>query len=195
MLKYLINYIFGGVTMLLNPEKDVIETVAKIMLVSARTAPKAKGEDEIFTGIVTSDEKEKIAKEMEIIGERGDSYKFFKRDAQNVRDSESVILIGLNFKKPVGVNCGACGYDCSTILKQKKHEIDYSGPVCVIRAIDLGIAVGSLVSVAKELGVDNRVMYSIGVAAKKLGLMEAQIILGIPLSVKGKNIFFDRKAL
>lgn len=181
--------------MLLNPEKDVIETIAKIMLVSARTAPKAKGEDEILTGIVTSDEKEKIAKEMELIGERGDSYKFFKRDAQNVRDSESVILIGLNFKKPVGVNCGACGYDCNTILKQKKHEIDYSGPVCIIRAIDLGIAVGSLVSVAKELGVDNRVMYSIGVAAKKLGLMEGQIILGIPLSVKGKNIFFDRKPL
>lgn len=48
---------------------------------------------------------------------------------------------------------------------------------------------GSLVSVAKELGVDNRVMYSVGVAARKLGLMDAQIILGIPLSVKGKKIF------
>jgi len=28
--------------MKLNPEKEVIETVAKIMLISARTAPKAK---------------------------------------------------------------------------------------------------------------------------------------------------------
>lgn len=179
--------------MKLNPEKEVVETVAKLMLISARTAPKAKGEDEILTGILTSEEKEKVANEMDIIGERADAYRFFKRDAQNVRDSEAVILVGLNFKKPVGVNCGACGYDCNTIVKQKKYIIDYEGPVCIIRAIDLGIAIGSLVSVAKELCVDNRVMYSIGVAAKKLGLMDAQIILGIPLSVKGKNIFFDRK--
>ncbi|GAQ95242.1 hypothetical protein TAGGR_2131 [Thermodesulfovibrio aggregans] len=178
----------------LNPEKEVIEIVAKLMLISARTAPKAKGEDEIVTGIVTPEEKEAIAREMEKLGEK-ETHKFFKRDAQNVRDAEGLILIGLNFKKPVGVNCGTCGYDCNTILKQKTHEIEYAGPVCTIRAIDLGIAVGSLVSVAKELGVDNRVMYSVGVAARKLGLMDAQIILGIPLSVKGKNIFFDRKPI
>lgn len=177
----------------LNPEKNAIDVAAIIMLISARTAPKAKGEDEIVTGILTSEEKERIANEMEVIGNRGDAFKFFKRDAQNVRDAEAVILIGLNFKKPVGVNCGACGYSCDTILKQPLYERDYAGPVCLIRVVDLGIAIGSLVSVAKELGIDNRVMYSIGVAAKKLRLMDAQIILGIPLSVKGKNIFFDRK--
>lgn len=180
--------------MKLNPEKEAIETVAKLMLISARTAPKARGEDEIITGIVSQEEKEAIAREMEIIGQK-ETHKFFKRDAQNIRDAEGLILIGLNFKKPAGVNCGACGYDCNTILKQKTFEVEYSGPVCTIRAIDLGIAIGSLVSVAKELGVDNRVMYSAGVAAKKLGLMDAQIVLGIPLSVKGKNIFFDRKPI
>ncbi|GLI53152.1 ferredoxin domain-containing protein [Thermodesulfovibrio yellowstonii] len=178
--------------MKLNPEKEAIEIVAKLMLISARTAPKAKGDDEIVTGIVSQEEKEAIAQEMELIGQK-ETHKFFRRDAQNVRDAEAVILIGLNFKKPAGVNCGACGYDCNTILKQKIFKVEYSGPVCTIRAIDLGIAIGSLVSVAKELGVDNRVMYSIGATAKKLGLMDAQIILGIPLSVKGKNIFFDRK--
>ncbi|MGB9710637.1 MAG: ferredoxin domain-containing protein [Thermodesulfovibrio sp.] len=178
--------------MKLNPEKEVIETVAKIMLISARTAPKAKGEDEIVTAIVTQEEKEAIARQMEVIGEQA-THKFFKRDAQNVRDAEGLILVGLNFKKPAGVNCGACGYDCNSIIKQKTYEVEYSGPVCTIRVIDLGIAIGSLVSVAKELGVDNRVMYSVGVAAKKLGFMDSQIILGIPLSIKGKNIFFDRK--
>ncbi|MEN2986079.1 MAG: DUF2148 domain-containing protein [Thermodesulfovibrionaceae bacterium] len=181
--------------MQLNPEKEVIETVAKLMLISARTAPKAKGVDEIVTGIVNPEEKEAIAKQMEAIGERGDAYKFFIRDAQNIRDAEALILIGLNFKMPAGVNCGACGYDCNSILNQKPHGIDYVGPVCTIRVIDFGIAVGSLVSVAKELGVDNRVMYSVGVAAKKLRIIDAQIVLGIPLSVKGKNIFFDRKPI
>ncbi|WP_297212309.1 MULTISPECIES: ferredoxin domain-containing protein [Thermodesulfovibrio] len=179
--------------MQLNPETEIVETIAKIMLVSARTAPKAKGEDEIIMGILSSEEKEKLALEMDIIGDRGEAYKFFKRDAQNVRDAEAVILIALNFKKPAGVNCGACGYDCNSILKQKGNNLDYAGPVCTIRAVDLGIALGSLVSVAKELGVDNRIMYTIGVAAKKLGLIDGQMIFGVPLSVKGKNIFFDRK--
>jgi uncharacterized ferredoxin-like protein len=36
-------------------------------------------------------------------------------------------------------------------------------------------------------------MYSIGQAAMKLELMKADDIQGIPLSIKGKNIFFDRK--
>lgn len=49
------------------------------MLIAAKTAPKAKGEDEIVTGILSSEEKEKIANEMEIIGDRLDIFKFFKR--------------------------------------------------------------------------------------------------------------------
>lgn len=56
--------------MKLNPEKEAIETVAKLMLISARTAPKAKGDDEIVTGIVSQEEKEAIAQEMELIGQR-----------------------------------------------------------------------------------------------------------------------------
>ena len=61
------------------------------------------------------------------------------------------------------------------------------------KLIDLGIALGSAVKVASELNVDNRIMYSIGRAAMKMGLLKADEIQGIPLSVKGKNIFFDRK--
>jgi len=84
--------------MKLNPEKEVIETVAKIMLISARTAPKAKGEDEIITGVVTEKEKEQNLLRSWIASETEEMHiKFFKRDAQNVRDSEAVILIGLNF--------------------------------------------------------------------------------------------------
>ena len=177
--------------MKLNPETDAIETIAKIILTSARTAPKAKGDDEILTGIV--EDTEALAQEMDSIAEqRGESFAFFQRDANNIRNSDCVTLIGLKFQKPLGVNCTACGFDCSTILKQPATTGDYGGPVCSIRAVDLGIAVGSAASKAKDLSVDNRVMYTVGVAARNLGLMDAQIILGMPLSVKGKNIYFDR---
>jgi len=37
-------------------------------------------------------------------------------------------------------------------------------------------------------------MYRVGAAAKMLNLLpEASVIMGIPLSAKGKNIFFDRQ--
>jgi len=59
--------------------------------------------------------------------------------------------------------------------------------------MDLGIALGSAVKIASDLAVDNRVMYSVGTAARKLGFIDADIAIGIPLSVSGKNIYFDRK--
>lgn len=49
--------------------------------------------------------------------------------------------------------------------------------------------------VAGRLHLDNRVMFSIGRACLDLGLFEPKVkqALGIPLSVTGKNPFFDRK--
>ena len=58
--------------------------------------------------------------------------------------------------------------------------------------VNLGIAVGSAVKVASMLNVDNRIMLSIGIAAKELRLIDAEYVLGIPLSAKAKNIYFDR---
>ena len=60
--------------------------------------------------------------------------------------------------------------------------------------MDLGIAVGSAVKTASLLNVDNRIMFSVGVAAIRLGLLkDCEIVLGIPLSAYGKSIYFDRK--
>ncbi len=182
--------------MKVNPEKEIIEVLAKEILVAGRTAPKAKGVDDLIFGLITEEEeKERLAQEMEKVAEeKGQAFKFFKRDAENVRNSEAVILISLNFTKPLGLNCGACGFSCDTILKHSKKELDLDGPVCAMKLLDMGIAIGSAVYKAKDLCIDNRVMYTIGVAAKRLGLLPGQIIIGIPLSVKGKNIYFDRKS-
>jgi len=35
-------------------------------------------------------------------------------------------------------------------------------------------------------------MYRAGVVAKKIGLIDADFVMGIPLSVTGKSIYFDR---
>ena len=60
--------------------------------------------------------------------------------------------------------------------------------------IDLGIAVGSATAIAADDRVDNRVLYTAGKAAAEMEYGGEDIIwLAIPLSVKAKNIFFDRK--
>jgi uncharacterized ferredoxin-like protein len=176
-------------------EREAIFEVAKLMLVSARTAPKTAGIDDILTLIVYGEEKDAIAEKMSEIAEQR-KIDGFKRDAKNVRDSEAIVLIGVRGSKSIGINCGACGYkDCKEFEEaQKRAGQDFTGPTCLFKALDLGIALGSAVKMAGLLNIDNRIMYRIGTAALKLGLMpEATVAMGIPLSAKGKNIYFDRK--
>jgi len=60
--------------------------------------------------------------------------------------------------------------------------------------IDLGIALGSAVSIAADDRVDNRIMYSIGKAAAEMDYNDDSVVWhGVPISISGKNIFFDRK--
>jgi len=142
-------------------EDEAIIGVAKLMVVAARTAPKAQGEDSIKIAIVTDGDKDELANIMEKLGR--------DRDSKSVMDSGAVVLIG--------VECGA--------PSDSLHSFK-------LKLIDLGIALGSAVKIASELNVDNRIMYSVGLAAMKMGLLKADEIYGIPLSIKGKNIFFDR---
>jgi uncharacterized ferredoxin-like protein len=175
-------------------EKEGIMQVAKLMLVSARTAPKSGGVDDILTALIFGAEKNSLAAEMEKIAKERRLSRF-KRDAKSVRDSEAVVLIGVQGTKKFGTNCGACGYaNCDEFEKAKKTAgQDFTGPTCVFKALDLGIALGSAVKTASILNVDNRVMYRIGAAARRLDMMpEASVIMGIPVSAKGKNIYFDR---
>ena len=46
-------------------ERDAILVAAKLLAISARTAPKGRGVDRTVTAIVTGAEKEQIAKMME----------------------------------------------------------------------------------------------------------------------------------
>ena len=60
--------------------------------------------------------------------------------------------------------------------------------------LDLGIAMGSAVSIAADDRVDNRIMYTVGKAMTEMNYSDSTVLwLGSPVNVSGKNIFFDRK--
>jgi len=171
--------------------KDTVKMVGELMAVAARTAPKAGGEDFIEITLLSDSERITLGNDMIRIGKERGIFGF-ERDGKNVLDSDAVLLVGLLPHKGVGLNCGACGCANCEEFNSKSFEGDFKGPNCVVRALDLGIALGSAAKIASDLNVDNRVMYRIGVSARKLGLGKANVSHGIPLSATGKNIFFDR---
>jgi len=177
-------------------EKKAVETVAGLMALSARTAPKAKGQDALVSRVLVGDEVRELARGMEALGkEKG--IRFFLRDAGNVAESDACLLLGSLREPTAGLDCGACGFPtCAEMLMEDpaKNRTLFSGPNCAVRMADLGIALGSAVKTASIHNVDNRIMYSAGVTALTLGILEGcTVAYGIPLKASGKSIFFDRK--
>ena len=180
--------------MKLNPELESLDLLAKVILTAARTAPKGKGIDDIVTCLLDHEEKAELAGKMEELS-KIKSLKFLLRDARNVRDADSIVLIGLKASGVSNLDCGACGFaTCKEMLAHEKVQKEFLGPQCMIKYLDLGIAVGSAAAKAKDLCIDNRVLYSAGAAACYFKMIDADVAMGIPLSVKGKNIFFDRES-
>jgi len=167
-------------------EKDTIFNVAKMMAAAARTAPKGMGIDNIQVLIVDGREKDDlIARLLEISEKTGED--FYRRDSENLKCSECVVLIGVK-NSPVNLsNCGNCGF-------KNCDEMKKAGANCAFNITDLGIAVGSAVSIAADHRIDNRVFFSAGRAATDIGLLpeDIRVCYGIPLSTHGKSIYHDR---
>ena len=168
--------------------KESLITVAKRMMIAARTAPKARGIDNLVISFVERDTIAVIANKMKEMVEKGISPEFYIRDANNILVSDLLFLIGTRLNVAGVKQCGLCGFtNC-----EEKNKYPYVP--CSFNTGDLGIAIGSAVSIAGDSRVDNRVMMSVGKAVKELNLLgdEVKIIYGIPLSSTSKNPFFDR---
>jgi uncharacterized ferredoxin-like protein len=168
-------------------EQQAIKQIAKNIFLKARTAPKTKGIDNLRLLILSPKQKEKLIKKMREIGLKQKIHSFI-RDAKNIQEAALVIIFGIT-SNPAGLNyCGLCQKQhCVQLVKEKG--------ICIFNPLDLGIALGSAVSLASNFGVDNRIMYTAGIAALRLGFFnkKVKIAIGLPLSGTGKNIFFDRK--
>ena len=169
-------------------EEDIrnenIKDIAKMLMTAARTAPKARGTDNLVLAVATDDTIEIIATKMrQLAAER--NMEFLNRDADNILNCGAVILFGMKIS-PLGLNCAACGFPT---CGEKPKNVP-----CFFNANDLGIAIGSAASLAADMRVDSRVMFSVGQAVLALNLLpECSMVLALPLSVSGKSIFFDRK--
>lgn len=161
--------------------------VAELMATAARTAPHARGIDDIVSFVVDGEDMERICQRMLDISQTDKSQAFFERDANGIRLSNCMVLIGVRDKAPGLPRCGICGYEnCG--------ERATAGSHCAFNTIDLGIALGSAVSIAADNRLDNRILYSAGKAAVQLGMFEdgVRVACGIPLSTNAKSNWHDR---
>lgn len=161
--------------------KDGIRLATEFMAISARTAPKGKGEDFLDLKVLSSKKREELGKKMIKHGKKVDD-PMWVRDGNCIREADGMLLIGTRDPLKEKRKGKGSGVDGDLFAESERIK----------RYIDLGIALGSAAKTASILNLDNRIMYRAGEMARRMGLLKALMVIGIPVSVSGKNIFFDR---
>lgn len=186
---------------------DTVRQVAKLMAASAITAPKSGGQlflagKHNFIETVIVDDRDTLTLLSEWMRARGKERReaIWFRDADVADVIDAVLFVGLADWYPPNYDCGACGYaTCAEFLHATKAlrgdsaELEFAGPTCNLRDIDLGIAVGSAAKTAALHSIDCRCQTRIAVAARKNGLITADVAVALSLSMTAKAVGFDRR--
>ena len=187
---------------------ETLQQVAKLYAVASMTSPKSGGQlflkgSKPFIETVVVDDQETLARLAGWLRERGNKLKdaIWFRDANTAEKLDLVLFIGLAKWYPPVYDFGACGYaTCAEFLRAREHnktegseDWEFPGPVCQLRCVDLGIAVGSAAKVASLHNIDCRCQTRIAAAARHLGIIQSDLAVALSMSVSHKNIFFDKK--
>ncbi len=187
--------------------QDALRQVAKLCAVAAMTAPKSGGQlflqgAKPFIETIILDDRDMLHQLAEWLRARGMELKkpIWFRDADTAEKLDLVLFIGLAKWYPPLYDCGACGYaTCAEFLRAApKHHVEASedwefpGPICQLRCVDLGIAVGSAAKTASLNNIDARCQTRLAAAARHLGVIQADLAVALSMSVSHKNIFFDK---
>lgn len=186
---------------------DTVRQVAQLMAASAITAPKSGGQlfnagKHLFIETVVVDDHDTLHLLAEWMRGRGSERRenIWFRDAEAADLIDAVLFVGLKDWYPPNYDCGACGYaTCAEFIHNTKPlrdgsaDLEFAGPQCNLRDIDLGIAVGSAAKTASIHNIDCRCQTRIAVAARHNGIIEADIAIALSLSMTHKAVGFDRK--
>lgn len=186
---------------------DTVVHVAKLMAAAAITAPKSGGQlflagKHVFIETVIVSDHETLVELAEWMRARGKERReaIWFRDAEAAEAIDAVLFVGLSNWYPPNYDCGACGYaTCAEFLhataqlRKDSDELEFAGPTCSLRDIDLGIAVGSAAKTAALHSIDCRCQTRIASAARKVGIISSDVAVGLSLSMTHKAIAFDRR--
>jgi len=186
---------------------DTVRQVAKLMAAAAITAPKSGGQlflqgKPLFIETVIVDDRDTLGQLAGWLRARGKERReaIWFRDADVADAIDAVLFVGLSGWYPPNYDCGACGYatcveflHATKTLRDASAELEFAGPTCNLRDIDLGIAVGSAAKTAAIHSIDCRCQTRIAVAARKLDIIHADVAVALSLSLTHKAVGFDRR--
>lgn len=178
--------------------KQVATMAAILMAAAARTAPKAGGKDFPEIVVISGEEDlKRIAESMKAYAPRSTNEDYWLRDAGSIEHSEAALLVGLKKFRAAGYDRVARRFPRCAELNKKRQPSEkdrgYTGPHCVMRMMDIGVALASAAKTVGFLHIDNRVRQRFGAAARALGLIDTEMVMGVPVSIAGKSIYHDCK--
>ena len=183
---------------------DYLLEVARACAVAAARVPGLTGNLALKMKIITGEDLKPMINVLDTLGK---SSRFQEADAvtySKLKDSGDippVLLLGADLTKPIGWNCGACGFStCAEFLKYLQAHMGVGAgaycPSCLWKVIDLGMAGDQACACAAGYRVDARIQMSMGAIAMLMGHLEdCSCVLALPLGPAGSNIWFDRQAL
>ena len=122
------------------------------------------------------------------------------RDAALAERLDGVLFIGLKDWYPPIYDCGACGYaTCAEFVEATRQRradsevLEFKGPQCNLRDIDLGIAIGSAAKAASLIASIRAARRALRAAARKLGLIQAEIAVALSMTVTHRTPAFDAR--
>ena len=187
---------------------EAVVQVAKLMAAAAVTTPKSGGQlflagKKNFLETVIVDDlglRGQLSGWLRSRGKERQEAIWF-RDAEVAEAVDAILFVGLlPGWYPPNYDCDACGYatcveflHATKPLREGSANLEFAGPVCTLRDIDLGIAVGSAAKTAAIHSIDCRCQTRVATAARKLGLIHSEHAVAFSLSMTHKAIGFDRK--
>lgn len=185
---------------------ETIFEVAKLCAMAALKAPQITGRTEIKGEIVTGEDLLPIMEYMGIQGEVGavaqQDFLTLKK-AYEAGTPPVLLFLGAELgRSELGWNCYACGFaTCAEFNRYSKKMRDAAtlvstGPTCLWKGLDFGIAADWAAATAWALNVDNRLQQGVANAARRLGHLQG-CSRGVALSIGpcGDLVWFSRPAL
>jgi uncharacterized ferredoxin-like protein len=181
---------------------------------AALKAPQMSGTTQLKIEVLTGEDIDPLIEVLSILGEDNTVCFGDSKTLQSCKDKGTLPVILLVGGTGIGNSgltwdCGACGFPtCKAhdayVEEERQKPLDYArpssfgtpGPVCVWKAIDVGIAMDWAAATAYQLNIENRAMMSVGAISQALGyLAGCEISIGMCLGPCEPEVYYNRPSL
>ena len=181
--------------------REAAKIAARLLLATATTSPRVGGVGECTIHILDDEcDIEDLCQATEQMSGEDGQWGFFKRDAMMLRDSDAVLIVTSIrcLTDPADINCNLCGKLTCEYQRQAPKlapapGIAYTGPLCLFRANNISYAIETIISTARNMGIDYGIFWSAGAAAMRMKIVPRNtgFCLAVGISITEKSPFRD----